>query len=262
MAEKPRVLSQGTTLRLCQIDLGTVDLAVQEEGVQTKDNSRQGKDDGKGSCSTPTSSDSATTNVSGRLFQLGKDTVDVKASVGVGVEVVASGAQALLTFGGLFIRLLAKLNDLVVLVLVVVYVASDSSKITKQNNKVTELLETSKLSLGPMRDHTLTVVVIVVVVIVCILVNLQARDALRSDHGLSFVWQFLTVSQGFESTSLGQGCATSIHKETQVDGFTITAVAVGPSKVLLVTVDVVVVTIVVVVVIVAVVIVVTGIELC
>ena len=261
MAEKPRVLSQGTTLRLCQIDLGTVDLAVQEEGVQTKDNSRQSKDDGKGSCSTPTSSDSATTNVSGRLFQLGKDTVDVKASVGVGVEVVASGAQALLTFGGLFIRLLAKFSDLVVLVLVVVYVASDSSKITKENNKETELLETSKLSLGPMRDHTLTVVVIVVIV-VCILVNLQARDALRSDHGLSFVWQFLTVSQGFESTSLGQGCATSIHKETQVDGFTITAVAVGPSKVLLVTVDVVVVTIVVVVVIVAVVIVVTGIELC
>jgi hypothetical protein len=104
-----------------KIDLGTVDLAVQEEGVGTQDDGRKEEDNGKGKRGA-SSARRVVRNLTSGLLQFGKDAVDVVAASCVRVEVGAASIQVGFALGGSFVGLLAKLIDFVVVVIVIVVV--------------------------------------------------------------------------------------------------------------------------------------------
>ena len=119
ISERGYCSSQGPhTLCGRKIDLGTVDLAVQEEGVCSQ--STRGKEEEHGAKGRTTSK-RRSLNVSGGLLQLWENFVDVFASTSIGVEVLR-WAEVLLALCGHFIGLFAQFIDLIILLIVVVIV--------------------------------------------------------------------------------------------------------------------------------------------
>ena len=175
-----------------------MDLSVKEEGVSTKDDGGDGEKDGESSgwsISVTSGADLLVNRRGGRL-ETGKNGVDVGAARGIGVEVLAVGGQVGFASSGLFVRLLAQFNGLVVVVSVVV-----------------------------------SIVVIVVVV-----VNLLAGDAFGLDHGFAVERKLGSVvaSSVDIGTVAGSGRASSIMEKTKMDGLSVLGTAVCTNEVLLV----------------------------
>ena len=108
-----------------KIDLGTVDLAVQEEGVCSQDSGGNREDNcqcNSGGLASTGATTSTRGNLSCSLVHSGKNVVDVVASTCIGVKVVAVGGNSGLASSSHFINLFADLRKLDVLVLVVVSV--------------------------------------------------------------------------------------------------------------------------------------------
>jgi hypothetical protein len=111
------------TLGRRQVDTGTMNLSVQEKGIQSQNDSGQGKNDGKGRGGATTMVGITTlgANVSRGLFQLGEDTVDVKATSGIGVKVrVVATVHVVFALGRSVVGTFAQIEDLVVIVVIVV----------------------------------------------------------------------------------------------------------------------------------------------
>jgi EamA domain-containing membrane protein RarD len=100
-----------------------MNLSVKEKGIQSQNNSGQGKNDGKG-CGGAATMVGITTvggNVSRCFFQLGKHAVDVKATSGIGVKVrVVATIHVVFALGRSIVGTFAQIEDLVVVVVIVV----------------------------------------------------------------------------------------------------------------------------------------------
>ena len=105
-----------------EVDLGAVDLAVQEKGVGAEKTGGQSKDDGKdgGSRTAGKAQHSSGNLVAGRC-QSGENVVDEFASASVRVKVL-SDLQVGLALDGSLVRLLADFGNFSVVVVVVVAV--------------------------------------------------------------------------------------------------------------------------------------------
>ena len=110
-----RIFLSQRTIGLRKVHLGAVDLAVQKERVRTKDHSRETEKNSQCRGRAAVASHTTGTGFDGSCgpFQLGENGVDVVATVGVGVKVLALG-QASLAFCGLLVALFAQLDELVV----------------------------------------------------------------------------------------------------------------------------------------------------
>ncbi len=189
-------------LGLSKIDLGAVDLAVQEEGVSSKKSSCHSKDDGKSSgCRTANSGARSTGDLSGGLLQVGEDVVNVFTSAGVGVKVVAK-VQLVFALGSLFVGLLADFGNFGILVLVVLVVV-------------------------------VVVVVVVLVVLVGVLIDLKTRDAVVDlDNGFLLVRERVSVVESLVDSASGVRNATSVLEGGQVDALSVLRRAHGTNVVL------------------------------
>jgi hypothetical protein len=113
------VLLSQSTIGLGKIHHGTVDLAVQEARVRTKDNRRETKQNSQHRGRVTAASDTDVRfDRSCGPFQLGENLVDVVTTVGVGGKVLGCG-QASLAFGGHLVALFAQLAQLVLLFVLV-----------------------------------------------------------------------------------------------------------------------------------------------
>lgn len=109
------------TLRLRKIDLGSVDLSVEEERVGPQDQRCQEEDDCESnrSASTSRDADCGAGNAGAGPGQTGKDVLDVVATRGVRVEVVGACIQVSLALSRVVIGVCAEFRNLGVLVVVV-----------------------------------------------------------------------------------------------------------------------------------------------
>ena len=195
------------TLGRSKIDLGTVNLAVQEKGIRRHNNGSQEEENSPASGGRSITRAGRTGsrrlgNRLGGLFQSWKNVVDVVASRVVSVVL---STNALFTLGSFFVSILTKFENFVLFLLVII-------------------------------------VVVVIVVVVVVFLDLLTRDAVAGNNGFLFVWKRSSVVQALVDSRLRCLCgATFIGKDSKIN-----VKSVGASwsnKVLLVVVAVAVVTV-------------------
>jgi len=180
---------------LSKVNLGAVDLAVQEEGVGSKESCRQPKDDGEGGSGCAASGNRSTGSagdLSCSLVQVGENVVDVVTSAGIGVIVLSKVISQLgFTLGSHFVRLLTELGRFVVLVVVLVVVV-------------------------------VVVVIVAVVIVISVVINLEARETFAQGYNrFARVRKRRSVVEGLVNTTSGGGRASRVKEHRQIDALSI-----------------------------------------